>query len=61
MRLIRNLVILILVAGTFALVRQLLVDRAPKKGADGDGPVFGSLDTWPEVPRAPGTATTTPS
>jgi hypothetical protein len=34
-------------------IRTLRRERAPRRALDG-GPVRGSLDTWPSVPRAPG-------
>jgi hypothetical protein len=36
-----------------AIVRSVLLDRAPQRALHGDEPVIGSLDTWPEVPRKP--------
>jgi hypothetical protein len=44
------LVILVLV-----VVRSVLLDQAPRRELHGDEPVIGSLDTWPSVPRKPGT------
>ena len=38
-------------AAVLALVRAVLVDRAPQRPLHGAEPVVGSLDTWPEVPR----------
>jgi hypothetical protein len=38
-----------------AIVRSVLVDRAPRRALLGDEPIIGSLDTWPAVPRKPGT------
>jgi hypothetical protein len=42
-----------LVAAAFALVRAILLDRAPRRALHGSDPVVGSLDTWPQVPRRP--------
>jgi hypothetical protein len=36
-----------------AVVRSVLLDRAPQRSLHGDEPIIGSLDTWPEVPRKP--------
>ena len=36
-----------------AVVRSVLLDRAPQQALHGDEPIIGSLDTWPEVPRKP--------
>jgi hypothetical protein len=40
-----------LMVGVLAVLRELLMDRAPERGLNGAQPVIGSLDTWPEVPR----------
>ena len=40
-----------LVIGVLALVRAVLLDRAPQRALHGNEPVIGSLDTWPAVPR----------
>ena len=42
---------LIIVA--LAVVRAVLLDRAPRRELHRDEPVIGSLDTWPSVPRRP--------
>ena len=44
-----------LVIAVLAVVREILLDRAPQRPipARGREPVIGSLDTWPEVPRKP--------
>jgi hypothetical protein len=42
-----------LIVGALAVVRALLLDRAPQRALRGDEPVIGSLDTWPTVPRKP--------
>lgn len=52
----RFLTILLLVAaaaGVAWVVRGLLDERAPRRQLTGDGPILGSLDTWPAVPRKP--------
>jgi hypothetical protein len=36
-----------------AVVRAVLLDRAPHRPLHGADPVIGSLDTWPKVPRRP--------
>ena len=43
-----------LVIAVLAVVREVLLDRAPQRALQGDEPVIGSLDTWPAVPRKPG-------
>ena len=43
-----------LVVAVLAVVREVLLDRAPQRALQGDEPVIGSLDTWPTVPRKPG-------
>ena len=43
-----------LVVAVLAMVREVLLDRAPQRALRGDEPVIGSLDTWPTVPRKPG-------
>ncbi len=42
-----------LVAAAFGVLRQILLDRSPRRALDGER-VIGSLDTWPDVPRRPG-------
>lgn len=53
----RRLLWTLLKAGLFvlvlAVVRSVLLDRAPQRALHGDEPIIGSLDTWPEVPRKP--------
>jgi len=44
-----------LVIVVLAVVREVLLDRAPRRALHGSEPVIGSLDTWPAVPRKPGT------
>jgi hypothetical protein len=41
----------VLISAVLAVVRQILLDRTPRRGLDGAEPVIGSLDTWPAVPR----------
>jgi hypothetical protein len=56
----RGLTILIrlaLLAAVTAAVRQVLQDRSPQKALHGTDPVIGSLDSWPDVPRRGGPAT----
>ena len=43
----------ILAAAALAVVRAVLLDRAPQRPLHGADPVIGSLDTWPKVPRRP--------
>ena len=52
-RLLWNLVRAGLVIVLLAVVRSVLLDRAPQRALHGDEPIIGSLDTWPEVPRKP--------
>ena len=42
-----------LVIAVLAVVRSVLLDRAPQRALHGDEPIIGSLDTWPAVPRKP--------
>jgi hypothetical protein len=44
-----------LVIAVLAVVREILLDRAPQRAINDRGrtPVIGSLDTWPTVPRKP--------
>jgi hypothetical protein len=35
------------------VVRDVRATRSPRRALDGSGPVIGSLDAWPAVPRAP--------
>jgi hypothetical protein len=55
-RLLSTLFRALLVIGVLAVVRAVLLDRAPQREipANGREPVIGSLDTWPAVPRKPG-------
>ena len=49
--LVRGLIVTVVVA----VIREILLDRAPETSLHGSEPVIGSLDTWPAVPRKPGT------
>ncbi|HEX4160958.1 MAG TPA: hypothetical protein VHZ05_00575 [Acidimicrobiales bacterium] len=42
-----------LLIAVLAIVRSVLLDRAPQRALNGDEPIIGSLDTWPAVPRKP--------
>jgi hypothetical protein len=42
-----------LVVGAVAVLRVVLLDRAPRRELHRGEPVIGSLDTWPAVPRKP--------
>ena len=44
---------LAVVVGILAVVRELLFERTEERSLNGNQPVIGSLDTWPEVPRKP--------
>jgi hypothetical protein len=54
-RLLWNLFRAAMVIAVLAVVREILLDRAPQRAipARGREPVIGSLDTWPPVPRKP--------
>jgi hypothetical protein len=52
-RLFRTLVRAAVVITVCAVVREILLDRTPRKGLHGNEPIIGSLDTWPAVPRKP--------
>lgn len=52
-RLLSALVRAALVIAVLAVVRAVLLDRAPQQALHRDEPVIGSLDTWPAVPRKP--------
>jgi hypothetical protein len=52
-RLLWTLVRAALVVAVVAMVRAVLLDRAPQRALHGDEPIIGSLDTWPAVPRKP--------
>lgn len=52
-RLLLTLIRLGLLVAVFAVVREVLLDRTPQRALNGNQPVIGSLDTWPEVPRKP--------
>ena len=51
--LVRAAVVIVVVA----VVRAILLDRAPERALHGGAPVIGSLDTWPAVPRKPAPST----
>jgi hypothetical protein len=44
---------LALVMAVLGIVREILLDRAPRRSIRNGEPVIGSLDTWPAVPRRP--------
>ena len=52
-RLVSTLFRAALIVGALAIVRAVLLDRAPRRELHRDEPVIGSLDTWPDVPRKP--------
>ena len=52
-RLVSTLVRALVVILVVAVVREILLDRTPRKALHGSDPVIGSLDTWPAVPRKP--------
>ena len=54
-RLVRTLVRLTVLVVVVATIREILLERQPQKALHGSQPVIGSLDTWPAVPRKPGT------
>ena len=49
--LVKVLFLMALAAGVAFVGRGLLDQRAPRRELAGEGPVLGSLDTWPPVPR----------
>jgi hypothetical protein len=55
-RLVSTLLRALLVIAVLAVVRAVLLNRAPQRAiqANGREPLIGSLDTWPAVPRKPG-------
>jgi hypothetical protein len=53
-RLLSGLLRAALIIGALAAVRAVLLDRAPRRALHPGEPVIGSLDTWPAVPRKPG-------
>jgi hypothetical protein len=55
-RLLSTLFRALLLIAVLAVVRAVLLDRAAQREipASGRRPVIGSLDTWPAVPRKPG-------
>ena len=52
-RLVSTLFRAALIIGVLAVVRAVLLDRAPRRELHRGEPVIGSLDTWPAVPRKP--------
>jgi hypothetical protein len=52
-RLLPTVVRAALIIAVLAVVRTVLLDRAPRRALHGAEPVIGSLDTWPAVPRKP--------
>lgn len=48
---VRIVALALLAAGVGFAVRAVLAGRAPQRSVDGSGPILGSLDTWPSVPR----------
>ncbi len=50
MRRVISAVLIIIILG---VVREMLLDRTPRKQLEDGNPVIGSLDTWPAVPRRP--------
>jgi hypothetical protein len=52
-RVLRFAVRSLVASAVVAVVRQVLLDRAPRRALHGSDPVIGSLDTWPTVPRRP--------
>jgi hypothetical protein len=52
-RLLTIVIRLALVAALGAAVRQVLLERSPRRALNGTEPVIGSLDTWAAVPRRP--------
>jgi hypothetical protein len=52
-RLLSTLFRVALIIGVLAVVRAVLLDRAPRREIHRGEPVIGSLDTWPDVPRKP--------
>jgi hypothetical protein len=54
-RLVSKLFRAVVIVAVVAVVREILLDRTPEKALHGTEPVIGSLDTWPVVPRKPGT------
>jgi hypothetical protein len=50
----RRLLAIFVVLAVLGIVREILLERSPHKSLHGESPVIGSLDTWPPVPRRPG-------
>jgi hypothetical protein len=49
----RRMLLIVFLGVLLAAVRQVLLDRQPRRALHGSAPVIGSLDTWPAVPRRP--------
>lgn len=61
-RTLRRIAALAVVAAVVtAVVRWAAAGRAPRRELNGSGPLPGSLDTWPPVPRAPERGPATPA
>jgi hypothetical protein len=54
-RLVSAVVRAAIVIAVVAIVRAILLARTPQTALHGGEPIIGSLDTWPAVPRKPGT------
>jgi hypothetical protein len=50
-RLFRATFRIAVMVAVLAVVRQVLLEREPRRAINGNDPVLGSLDTWPTVPR----------
>ncbi|HTU38052.1 MAG TPA: hypothetical protein VMF35_08545 [Acidimicrobiales bacterium] len=53
-RLVSTLLRAALAIAALAVLRAVLLDRAPRRELRAGEPIIGSLDTWPTVPRKPG-------
>lgn len=51
--LLKLLLLVGVAAGAAYVVRGLRDERAPRRELSGDGPILGSLDSWPPVPKKP--------
>jgi hypothetical protein len=49
----RRLLIIVLVVTVLGMVREVMLEREPRRSLHEGEPVIGSLDTWPKVPRRP--------
>jgi hypothetical protein len=54
-RLVSTLLRALIIVAVVAVIRVILLDRTPEKALHEGEPIIGSLDTWPAVPRKPGT------